>query len=122
MTCRGTPGEDSRQERARVGAVEPGDVVAAADALADLGYVVYGAALRFCVDLDRVLAEVHRSNMTRSPAGDGEAIKGFDLRAPPISRSSLILNMTTSLVGVAVQVPAGRPPVRGGGTFLETQH
>jgi predicted HAD superfamily Cof-like phosphohydrolase len=41
------------------------DVVHVADALADLIYVVWGTALHYGIDLDAVLAEVHRSNMTK---------------------------------------------------------
>ena len=41
------------------------DPVAAADALADLVYVVYGAALEWGIPLDACFAEVHRSNMTK---------------------------------------------------------
>lgn len=41
------------------------DLVAVADALADLVYVVYGAAIEFGLDLDALVAEVHRSNMTK---------------------------------------------------------
>ena len=37
----------------------------AADALADLLYVTYGAALTFGLDLDAIVEEVHRSNMTK---------------------------------------------------------
>src|SRR5688500_2346495 len=55
-------------------AVERGDVLGAADALGDLAYVVYGAALHFGIDLDAVVAEVHRSNMTKTPAGNGKAL------------------------------------------------
>ena len=42
-----------------------GDVVEAADALADLLYVVYGAALEWGIPIDAVFAEVHRSNMSK---------------------------------------------------------
>ena len=42
-----------------------GDIVQAADALADLLYVVYGAALEWGIPLDAVFQEVHRSNMTK---------------------------------------------------------
>ncbi len=42
-----------------------GDVVAVADALADLLYVVYGAAVSFGIDMEPVFNEVHRSNMTK---------------------------------------------------------
>lgn len=41
------------------------DIVETADALADIVYVAYGAALEFGIDLDAVLAEVHRSNMLK---------------------------------------------------------
>lgn len=42
------------------------DVVETADALADIVYVAYGAALEFGIDLDAVLAEVHSSNMRKT--------------------------------------------------------
>jgi len=41
------------------------DVTGAADALADLLYVVYGAALEWGIPLDDVFAEVHRSNLSK---------------------------------------------------------
>lgn len=66
-------------------AVERGDVAAAADALGDLVYVVYGAALHFGLDLDAVVAEVHRSNMTKTPAGNGKAVKGPHYRPPDLA-------------------------------------
>lgn len=65
--------EEARELRE---AVISGDLVGVADALADLAYTVYGAALHFGIDLDAAVAEVHRSNMTKSPAGDGKAVKG----------------------------------------------
>lgn len=40
-------------------------IIEAADALADLLYVIYGAALEWGIPVDRVLAEVHRSNMSK---------------------------------------------------------
>ena len=48
-----------------VDACEFGDLVAMADALADLLYVTYGAAITFGIPLDAVVSEVHRSNMTK---------------------------------------------------------
>lgn len=45
--------------------------------LADLKYVIEGTAVTFGIDLDRAYAEVHRSNMTKTPASDGgKATKG----------------------------------------------
>lgn len=65
-------------------AVGRGDVVGVADALGDLAYVVYGAALHFGIDLDAVVAAVHRSNMTKTPAGNGKAVKGPGYRTPDL--------------------------------------
>jgi NTP pyrophosphatase (non-canonical NTP hydrolase) len=59
------------------------DLVAIADALGDCVYVLYGTALTYGIDLDAVLAEIHRSNMSKlGPEGkpllrpDGKVIKG----------------------------------------------
>lgn len=41
------------------------DLTGIADALADITYVVYGTALTYGIDLDSVLGEVHRSNMSK---------------------------------------------------------
>jgi len=73
--------EEARELRA---AVEAGDLVGVADALGDLLYVVYGAALHFGIDLDAVVQEIHRSNMTKSPAGGAKAVKGPRYRAPAL--------------------------------------
>jgi predicted HAD superfamily Cof-like phosphohydrolase len=48
-----------------VAASERGDLIGVADALADIVYVVYGTALTYGIDLDAVLHEVHRSNMSK---------------------------------------------------------
>jgi predicted HAD superfamily Cof-like phosphohydrolase len=53
------------ESRELVEAMEAGDLVAIADALADIAYVVHGTAATFGIDLDPVLAEVHRSNMSK---------------------------------------------------------
>jgi len=58
-------------------AVAGRDLVAIADALADIVYVAYGAAVTYGIDLDAVLAEVHRSNMTKADA-DGRVIRRAD--------------------------------------------
>jgi predicted HAD superfamily Cof-like phosphohydrolase len=48
-----------------VAAYERGDLVEIADALADIVYVAYGTALTYGIDLDAVLQEVHRANMSK---------------------------------------------------------
>lgn len=58
----------------------PASIVEAADAIADLLYVVLGAAVAWGIDLNRVFEEVHRSNMTKFIDGyrraDGKWVKG----------------------------------------------
>ncbi|WP_338895750.1 MazG nucleotide pyrophosphohydrolase domain-containing protein [Streptomyces sp. TG1A-60] len=60
--------------------------------LADVVYVAYGTALVHGIDLDAVIAEIHRSNMTKlGPDGrvarrpDGKVLKGDHYRAPDVS-------------------------------------
>lgn len=69
-------------------AVESGDLEHMAKELADLAYVVYGAALTLGIDLDRAIAEVHWSNMSKLVDGkpvmrpDGKVLKGPNYRPP----------------------------------------
>ena len=69
------------------------DVIEAADALADLVYVVYGMAIESGMDLDSVLAEVQASNLSKlMPDGsvklreDGKVLKGPNFFQPNIAR------------------------------------
>lgn len=62
-----------------------------ADALADLVYVLVGTAISYGIPFDRVFAEVHNSNMTKTPskAYEGQKYgavnpKGPDYMAPQI--------------------------------------
>jgi predicted HAD superfamily Cof-like phosphohydrolase len=48
-----------------VEAIGDGDLVAIADALADMKYVIDGAACAFGIDLEPIMEEVHRSNMSK---------------------------------------------------------
>jgi ribonuclease HI/predicted HAD superfamily Cof-like phosphohydrolase len=68
------------------------DVVAVARELADVVYVAYGTALTYGIDLDAVIAEVHRANMSkRGPDGrprrraDGKVLKGDGFAEPDIA-------------------------------------
>lgn len=70
------------------------DTVGAADALADLIYVIYGMALETGIALDAVLREVQRSNLSKlGPDGapiyreDGKVLKGPDFFEPKIAEA-----------------------------------
>ena len=72
-----------------VSAARAADLREIADALADVVYVAYGTALTYGIDLDAVLAEVHRSNMSKLDADgrpvlrtDGKVVKS-DRYSPP---------------------------------------
>lgn len=67
-------------------AVDRRDLAAVAHELADVVYVAYGTALAYGIPLDRVIAEVHRANMTKDRAGaDGKAHKGPGFRPPDVA-------------------------------------
>lgn len=70
------------------------DLVEAADALADLVYVIYGMAIESGMDLDAVLGEVQASNLSKlMPDGtvklreDGKVLKGPDFFRPDVRRA-----------------------------------
>lgn len=70
------------------------DLVETADALADLVYVIYGMAIESGIDLDKVLAEVQASNLSKlMPDGsvklreDGKVLKGPNFFQPNIARA-----------------------------------
>lgn len=74
-------------------AVERRDLVAIADGLADVVYVAYGSAVTYGIDLDAVVHEVHRSNMSKLDAHgrpilreDGKVLKSERYRPPNIGR------------------------------------
>lgn len=67
------------------------DLVEIADALADLIYIAYGTAVAYGIPLDKVFAEVHRSNMAKlGPDGkpiyrdDGKVLKPAGWTPPDI--------------------------------------
>ena len=75
-----------------VEAILSDDIVEVADALADLLYVVSGASHVFGIDLDPVLEEVQRSNMSKLGADgkpiyreDGKVLKGPNFFDPDIA-------------------------------------
>jgi NTP pyrophosphatase (non-canonical NTP hydrolase) len=72
-------------------AVEAGDLAGIADALADIVYVAVGTAVTYGLPFDAILAEVHRSNMTKflpdGPVinGAGKIVKGPGYEPPRIA-------------------------------------
>lgn len=70
-------------------AVRDNNLIAIADALGDLDYVINGMALEYGIPLPKVTAEIHRSNMTKlGPEGkpiyrpDGKILKGEGYEPP----------------------------------------
>jgi hypothetical protein len=72
-------------------AVAARDLTGIADALADIVYVAIGTAVTYGLPFDAILAEVHRSNMTKflpdGPVinGEGKIIKGPGYEPPRIA-------------------------------------
>ena len=69
---------------------EARNLVAVADALADMLYVVYGAAQAYGIDLQPVFREIHRSNMSKGDPEvvrrpDGKILKGDHYSPPRVS-------------------------------------
>jgi predicted HAD superfamily Cof-like phosphohydrolase len=62
-----------------------GNLVGIADGLADIVYVAYGTAYTYGIDLDAVLAEAHRSNMSKEPGPTGKAVKGAAYSPPDVA-------------------------------------
>ncbi len=70
-------------------AVHEGDMVGMIDALCDLLYVTYGAAVSMGVDLEPHFAEVHRSNMAKRGGPvrtDGKQLKPDGWQPPQLAR------------------------------------
>lgn len=86
-------GELLAEEAAEVAEVSVGGPLdRLAHELADVVYVAYGTALVHGIDLDEVLAEIHRANMSKvGPGGeiarraDGKVLKGEHYRAPDVN-------------------------------------
>lgn len=83
-------------------AVHAHDLIGIADALADITYVVYGTALTYGIDLDQVLGEVHRSNMSKLDhngrpiiRADGKVLKSEHYSPPNVE--AVLRHQTSSV-------------------------
>lgn len=72
-------------------ALESDDLIGAADAIVDLLYVVYGAAVTFGIPIEEVFAEVHRANLAklawpggRAERDDGKVVKPEAWKPPDV--------------------------------------
>ncbi|WP_030227682.1 MazG nucleotide pyrophosphohydrolase domain-containing protein [Streptomyces sp. NRRL WC-3626] len=81
---------EEAEEVAEVSVAGPLDRLA--HELADVVYVAYGTALVHGIDLDAVIAEIHRSNMSKlgpdgsvSRRADGKVLKGEHYAAPDVA-------------------------------------
>jgi predicted HAD superfamily Cof-like phosphohydrolase len=63
------------------------DIVDAADALGDIVFTAYGFAARLGIDLDRVLAAICESNMSKTANGQNKILKGEDYFPPRITEA-----------------------------------
>lgn len=69
-----------------VEAVADGDIVEIADALGDILYLTLGTAVEYGIDLEPIFDEIHRSNMSKTPAPDGgKVLKGKDYFKPNLT-------------------------------------
>ena len=64
-----------------------GDLVKLADAIGDLLYVVYGAAVTYGIDMEPIFVEIHRSNISKGEpeivrAPNGKILKGKQWTPP----------------------------------------
>lgn len=71
---------------ARYGDYDP-NLIEVADALGDIVFTAYGMAVRHGIDLDRVLAAIVASNMTKEANGMGKIRKGPDYVPPKIAEA-----------------------------------
>lgn len=76
-----------------VDAFNQDNIVEVADALADLVYIAYGTAISLGINLDKVIEEVHRSNMSKLNTDgrpiyreDGKVLKGPNYTPPEIRK------------------------------------
>lgn len=71
-----------------IAAVNTDDMIGIADALADILYVTYGAAVVLGIDMEPICREVQRSNMTKAVNNvdkSGKVLKSTEFEPPDIA-------------------------------------
>lgn len=82
------------------------DTTGVADAIGDLLYVVYGAALEWGIPADAILEEVHRSNMTKVwPDGTVKRRDDGKILKPPSYSPAMIERILTDYSEPSRQIP-----------------
>lgn len=88
-------------------AIKAGDIVNAAKELADLLYVVYGAADAYGIELDTVFDLVHESNMSKLGADgkpvvreDGKVLKGPNFKPAEPEVAGELVRQTQVVAGL----------------------
>lgn len=79
------------------------DLVQVADALADLAYTVIGSAVAHGIDLQPMVDEVHRSNMTKDAAPAHEPNRPF--KGPSFEKPRLSELLLIQKTGLAMVTP-----------------
>lgn len=88
------------------------DPIEVADALADILYVTYGAALVFGIDIDGAMSAVHRSNMTK--LWSNEEIADIPSSVTGIGRVIRVgpdASIVYTVAGKVVKSPSWTPPL-----------
>ena len=96
-------------------AVQQGDVVEMVDALCDLLYVTYGAAVDLGVDLEPFFDAVHESNLQKvggTRRADGKWLKPAGWEPPDIAGLLRRLYGVSGASGASVEPAALTPPIR----------
>jgi predicted HAD superfamily Cof-like phosphohydrolase len=97
-------------------AVRAGDVPEMIDALCDLLFVTYGAAVELGVDLEPFFAAVHRANMAKAGGhrrADGKWIKPAGWQPPDIAgllRERYGWQPSYRSAGMRPEIPGASPP------------
>lgn len=111
----------AEESKEAIDAMEEGVPEHIAQELADMVYVVYGAALTYGIDLDAAVAEVHRANMSKVGLNgafevreDGKVLKGPNYLPPDMG---FVLEAQRRRVQALPPVPIAEELTGGSGSL-----